>query len=177
MMTEIRFLTATDATAYWNIRLEALESEPEAFGSSPEEHRALTLDQIALRLASDPANNFVVGAFADERLIGTAGFFRNKGLKELHKGQVWGVYVTREARGKGVGRSMLRMLLERTAKIEGIEQIRLAAATNQEAAVRLYRSLGFESFGHERQALKIGNRYVDEKHMVLFVAPASRISL
>jgi len=61
--------------------------------------------------------------------------------------------------------------LERAAKIEDIEQIRLAVATNQEAAVHLYRSLGFESFGCERQALKIGGRYVDEEHVVLFVDP------
>ncbi|MGA8273544.1 MAG: GNAT family N-acetyltransferase [Candidatus Sulfotelmatobacter sp.] len=172
MMTEIRFLTANDATTYWNIRLEALVSEPEAFGSSPEEHRALTRDEIARRISSDSAGNFAVGAFAGERLIGTAGFFRNKGLKERHTGQAWGVYVTREARGKGVGRNMLRMLLERASKIEGIEQIKLAVATNQEAAVRLYRSLGFKSFGLERQALKIGDRYVDEEHMVLFVKPS-----
>ena len=98
---EIRFLTANDAEAYWNIRLEALECEPEAFGSSPEEHRALPRQEIARRISSDPANNFVVGALVGERLVGTAGFFRSKGLKELHKGHIWGVYVRRGARGPG----------------------------------------------------------------------------
>jgi ribosomal protein S18 acetylase RimI-like enzyme len=166
---EFRFLTASDAAAYWKIRLEALEREPEAFGSSPEEHRALSLDDIAMRLSSDPSNNFVAGAFVGERLVGTAGFVRNKGLKERHKGFVWGVYVSREARGRNAGREMLQMLLERAATIEGIEQIKLAVATTGEAAVSLYRSLGFNSFGCERRALKFGDGYVDEEHMVLFV--------
>ncbi len=165
---EIRFLNTDDTPAYWNIRLEALECAPEAFGSSPEEHRALPLADIAARLSSDP-NNFVVGAFAGGQLVGTAGFFRNKGFKERHKGRVWGVYVTREARGKGAGREMMRMLLERASKVEGIEQIMLSVVTSQDAAVKLYRSLGFESFGCERRALRIGNRYLDEENMVLFV--------
>jgi ribosomal protein S18 acetylase RimI-like enzyme len=179
---EFRFLGASDAAAYWRIRLEALEFEPEAFGSSPEEHLDLSLDDIALRLSADssnndplnnvPSNNFVVGAFVGERLAGTAGFLRNKGLKERHKGFIWGVYVAREARGKSAGREMLQMLLARAATIEGIEQIKLAVATSGEAAVSLYRSLGFESFGCERRALKIGDRYVDEEHMVLFVKRA-----
>jgi ribosomal protein S18 acetylase RimI-like enzyme len=166
---DLRFLAASDLNAYWNIRLEALESEPEAFGSSAEEHRALTREEIAQRISFDPSNKFVVGAFVGERLIGTAGFFRNKGLKERHKGHIWGVYVTRDARDKRVGRDMLRMLLESATTIEGIEQIMLSVGTGQRAAVSLYRALGFESYGCERRALKIGERYVDEEHMVLFL--------
>lgn len=169
MLMEIRFLNADDTAAYWNIRLEALQNEPEAFGSSVEEHRALPLAEIAEGLSDDPSNNFVVGAFLGEKLIGTAGFFRNKGLKERHKGRVWGVYVRREARGKSAGRGMMRMLLERASKVQGIEQILLSVVTTQDAAVKLYRALGFESFGCERRALKIGHRYLDEENMVLFV--------
>ena len=168
---EIRFLTGHDATLYRGIRLEALECEPEAFGSSVDEFSTLTLDDIATRLSADSLNNFVVGAFADARLLGTAGFFRDKGLKERHKGHIWGVYVTPEARGKRAGHEMLRALLERAAKIEGIEQMMLSVATTQTAAVRLYRSFGFESYGCERRALKVGDRYVDEEHMVLYLDP------
>jgi RimJ/RimL family protein N-acetyltransferase len=166
---EIRFLTAADGDAYWRIRLEALRAEPQAFGASAEEHRNLKLVEIEKRLTSDPGNSFVVGAFLGERLVGTAGFFRYAGLKERHKGRVWGVYVSPEVRGKGTAREMFRVLLQRAAGIEGIEQIALSVATTQVAAASLYRSLGFESYGCERRALKIGDRYIDEENMVLFV--------
>jgi ribosomal protein S18 acetylase RimI-like enzyme len=169
MTIDLRFLAASDADAYWNIRLEALEGDQEAFGSSAEEHRALTREEIAGRISFESSNKFVVGAFVGERLVGTAGFFRSKGLKERHKGHIWGVYVASEARGKGAGRGMLRMLLERATAIKGVEQIMLAVATTQLTAVSLYRSLGFESYGCEPRALKIGERYVDEEHMVLFI--------
>jgi len=169
MAMEFRFLNADDTPAYWNIRLEALQCEPGGVWFIGEEHRALPLAEITARWSADPSNNFVVGAFLGERLVGTAGFFRNKGLKERHKARIWGVYVAREARGKRAGQDMLRMLLERASKIEGIEQIMLSVVTTQDAAIKLYRSLGFESFGCERRALKIGDRYLDEENMVLFV--------
>src|SRR3981081_4791956 len=100
---EIRLLTGDDAIAYWKVRLEALELEVEAFSSSAEEHRSLSVEDARTRLTSDPENSFVVGAFDGKQLIGTAGFYREKGLKTRHKGHVWGVYVAREARGKRGG--------------------------------------------------------------------------
>src|SRR5579864_7550178 len=53
---ELRFLTADDADAYWGIRLEALEREADAFGSSVEEHRGLSMEEIAARQSNLPTN-------------------------------------------------------------------------------------------------------------------------
>jgi len=167
--TSIRFLTAADASAYFAIRLEALETEPEAFGSSPAEHRALGLDVIASRLASDNGETFVAGAYDGERLVGTTGFYRGKELKQRHKGHIWGVYVTRDFRGRKLGRAMMRAVLDRAASIEGVEQMMIAVTTTQVAAAKLYRSLKFEPYGCERRALKIGDRYFDEQHMMLIL--------
>jgi ribosomal protein S18 acetylase RimI-like enzyme len=124
-------------------------------------------------LAPDLENSFVVGAFDGKQLVGIAGFYREKGLKTRHKGRVWGVYVTPGERGKGVGRGILQMLLERAALI-GAEQIGLSVTTTQTAAIALYRSLGFESWGCEPKALKIGDRYMTRStwfvtSMVLYV--------
>lgn len=166
---QIRLLTPADAAAYWHFRLEALETEPDAFGASPEEHRTTTIDDAAARLGSDPANNFVVGAFVERQLVGTAGFYRARSIKERHKGHVWGVYVTPAMRGSGLGRGIMNALLEHASRVDGIEQIVLLVATSQTAAAALYRSLGFRSFGRERRALKIGLRYLDEEHMVLYL--------
>jgi len=164
---EFRILTPDDAAGYWNFRLESLEREPEAFGSSPEDHRKLSEDAIRSRLAVDLAEHFIVGALVDGKLVGTAGFVRQANVKERHKGRIWGVYLKAEMRGKGIGRSMMKLLLDRAADIEGLEQILLSVTGTQAAAIALYRSLGFTPWGTEVRALKIGDRYIDEEYMVL----------
>jgi ribosomal protein S18 acetylase RimI-like enzyme len=170
---EIRFLTSADAREWSRLRLQALQGDPEAFSSSVEEHQTLTPEDIARRLGSETGDSFVAGAFDGALLVGVAGFFRERGPKLRHKGTIWGVFVDPAWRAQGIGRSLLRAVLDRGTRIQGIEQVLLSVSTTRPVAAKLYRSFGFMRFGVEPRALKIDGRFIDEEYMVLTVNPAN----
>jgi ribosomal protein S18 acetylase RimI-like enzyme len=159
-------LTASDAEAWWHLRLEALRNDSASFADSAEEHLTKSLDLARERLSGDPAQNFVIGAFEDGKLIATAGFYRYTHLKERHKGHIWGVYVRPESRGQGVARLLMEEIIRRARTIDGIEQILLVASAHLPAR-KLYEALGFQAYGIEPQSLKIGTEYVDDVLMIL----------
>jgi ribosomal protein S18 acetylase RimI-like enzyme len=165
----IRLLIPDDAEAFWHLRLEALRNDSASFADSAEEHLATTVETARERLVkNDPISNFVVGVFEDGKLAATAGFYRYSHNKERHKGHIWGVYVRPESRGKGVASALMNEIVRRARAIGGLEQITLVASANLPAQ-RLYKALGFDSYGIERHSLKIGDQYVDDVLMVLWL--------
>ena len=165
----IRILTPADATVFFKLRIESLEREPRAFAASAEEDAAMPLETVAARLQAVPEGTFTAGAFEQGELIGIAGFHRAERLKMRHKGDIWGVYVKPEWRGRGIARQMLSAILDRLRSYPTLDHVLLHVSDSQAGARRLYESLGFETCGHERRAHKVGGDYVDQYQMVLFL--------
>jgi RimJ/RimL family protein N-acetyltransferase len=167
---EIRELKREDADVFRSLRRERLEQSPRSFAESLAEHDSIPASQIASRLTASSPENFVMGAFAPTgQLIAMVGFSRSPRVKTHHKAVIWGVYVQPTWRNQGVARALLTAVVEKAKTNAGLEQINLTVAADQIAAKRLYLSLGFTPFGHEKHALKLETGYVDEDHMVLSI--------
>ena len=167
---QIRILGPDDATVFQALRLQGLLEWPSAFASSHAEEVDTPIADIATRLiARDDGAKF--GAFEGEQLVGIAGLQRETMAKLAHKAYIWGVYVAPDARKHGVGRLLLERVLSHARDVLQVRQVNLGANSSNVAAIALYRSLGFEQFGLERNFMLLDGKLHDEIHMVHFLRP------
>jgi ribosomal protein S18 acetylase RimI-like enzyme len=157
---QVRRLTPADAALYREIRLEGLQCDPEAFGSTFEAENTRPLTFFSERLGGSA----MFGAFHDSELVGIAGLLMREGRKEAHKALLVGMYVRPSARKAGVGRRLVETIIEFAR--HRVELVQLAVVSNNQPARRLYERLGFLEYGLEKKALKQDDHYYDEVLMV-----------
>jgi len=160
---QVRRLEIVDSALYRSIRLEALKQNPEAFGSTFE----LESERPPSWFEATLSRTDVFGAFLEGTLAGMAGFITPESSKRAHKGVLWAMYVRPAARNSGLGRRLVESVL--THARERVEAVQLTVVSENEAARRLYRTLGFIEYGLEKRALKQNGRYYDEVLMVKFL--------
>jgi ribosomal protein S18 acetylase RimI-like enzyme len=160
---EVRRLGPDDAAAFQALRLEGLATDPCAFAASHDEEAGHSLIEVAARLERQP----VYGAVAAGVLLAVAGFSVPEAAKKRHKGLLWGVYVREAGRGQGLGRAVVARVIEHARA--HVVQLHAAVVTSNEAARRLYRSLGFEPYGLEPRGLACAGRYFDQELLILML--------
>ena len=160
---EVRRLGPDDAAAFQALRLEGLATDPCAFAASHDEEAGQSLAEVAARLERQP----VFGAVAEGVLLAVAGFSAPEAAKKRHKGLLWGVYVREASRGHGLGSAVVARVIEHARA--HVVQLHAAVVTSNEAARRLYRTLGFEPYGLEPRGLACAGRYFDQELLILLL--------
>lgn len=165
----IRELEVGDANNYRALRLRALKEHPKAFSSSYQQQRDRPVSAFAERLSSsfDSPDAFILGCFVAGRLVGTVGLYREESPKVVHRAWIVGMHVAAEHQGNGYGRGLLVAALDRARTIPRLELVQLGVESNNGAAMSLYTSLGFKTYGLEKRALLIDGEYYDEELMAL----------
>ena len=161
---QVRRLTPDDAQIYRQVRLRALREEPTAFSSSYDEERDLPEAVTADRLRALPDRG-TFGAFDEDRLVGIVTLAREDRAKLRHRGMIFGMYVAPEMRGKGVARQLLSEALALARSVPGLLLVSLGVNAENAAAIALYESLGFESWGLDPDAMMVGEWLYDERYM------------
>ena len=149
------------------IRLEALRSEPAAFSSSYEETLAWSDEDWRRRLTNDDRLHLV--ARVENCPIGIVGAYLRSDEGDDSVAVVFGMYVTMEHRGRGIGRLLLTSLIDRLSAFPQIATIRLWVTQTQDPARALYESMGFRVVGKVKEGIVIDDRQYDELIMELRV--------
>jgi ribosomal protein S18 acetylase RimI-like enzyme len=151
-----------DWFSYRDFRLEALQTEPQAFGSSYNDqvNRKNEEWQHNLKRYIQGNGNWMFFATQGLNLIGMMGAFQTDADRKNNTAQIIAVYVKREFRGKGVGKKLMKALLEELAKAK-IKKVKLSVNVEQVAAVKLYENFGFKVVSKEDQILGDGQKHTE----------------
>ncbi len=160
-MITIRVLQFDDWMKWKELRKESILLCPTAFASSFDEEMNVSDRQFQDWITK----NIIFGAFHDDHLIGTAGFFQMELAKEKHRGVLFSVYVAPAHRHQGVAYQLVERVVQEAKK--RVIQLHLKVVSSNVSAVNLYHKHGFEVYGTELRSLKYQNQFFNEYLMVL----------
>ncbi|MBU3144045.1 GNAT family N-acetyltransferase [Clostridium sp. CF012] len=102
-----------------------------------------------------------------KRVVGVASLSVNKSNRERHSGSI-GLMVSRDYQREGIGRALMNNLIDIGDKWLMLIRIELGVFTDNERAINLYKSLGFEIEGTKKYAIIRNGKYDDEYLMARY---------
>ena len=93
-MTFIRKILSSDYDAFLAMRISMLESSTENYTDGASDWKSATKEQVMsnLKESEEGTDNFVLGAFQNNILVGMVGFRRETRASVRHKGSTWGLF-------------------------------------------------------------------------------------
>ncbi len=155
-------LTPDRAEEWRAIRLEALRTAPDAFGSSIDDWDGRPLRDFAARLSG--CEMWAAGP-APGQPMAVASWEANISPAEPDLGWVMSVYVAPDARGRGLGDAIFARLVER-AERAGMTRLGLHVGQRNAAAQALYARAGFVPTGGPAMLNERGNWEIEMRRML-----------
>jgi ribosomal protein S18 acetylase RimI-like enzyme len=156
-------LTVDDLEVFRDIRGEALQMFPQTFHSLEEDQGG----DAAVAAYRQWLSGTMLGAFARQNLVGIAGLYVSSDARSQHRGRIYTVYVREACRGKGVGDGLIKELLALAAV--HVEQVHLDVLVNATDAIKTYKRNGFEIYGTDPRAVRVGDSTYDKYLMMKMV--------
>lgn len=164
----IRALTPDDDSAYRRLWVEAMTHHAQSFSTSLSDSPD---PGIPTRFSDD---SFTLGAFHDGELVGITSLQRDTDERLRHKALVYRVFVRKGTQRAGLGKVLLREVIRRAEGVSELRQVYLKVLASNEPAQRLYAALSFRGYAREPDAVRFGERFIDEIQMVRFLRRSPR---
>jgi GNAT superfamily N-acetyltransferase len=150
----IRALVQSDFARFKALRLDALKSDPGAFGETLEDASRLSDGEWSEKLAGTlSSGDAIFVAEVEGAFVGMCGVGEDRTRKG--HGFVWGVFVKKTFRKTGAG-SRLMDAAEAWAEGRGFKGVNGFVAAPNDDAVRFYRRRGYE-VGEAVESLRPGS--------------------
>lgn len=133
----------------------------------------MTIDDEAefLKGLDESASGVMLIALYNGKIIGNIDG-RARELRRIEHRISFGMSVHPDFQGQGVGKTLLQCFIDFAKHNEKIEKVELGVIEKNEAAFKLYKSLGFKEEGRSLKGFYSDQgEYLDEIHMGLWVKP------
>lgn len=150
---------------YKKIRLEALQSDPLAFGATYGDEVKRPDEKWLADLEEERAKYYVIRVDGD--VVGMASSHLHLGGNVSHLANLHRVFVKPEFRGRGLGYMLLQRIIDDLHTNVATVKVRLSVNAVNESAINLYKKLGFYEYGLAKKEMKIGDKYYDQVQMEL----------
>lgn len=102
-----------------------------------------------------------------KKVVGIIGLHINKNLRTRHSASL-GIAVHRDYQGKGIGKALFQKILDLADNWLMLVRVELDVFVDNERAMNLYKSMGFEIEGRKKYAAIRNGEYVDEYIMARY---------
>lgn len=159
----IRPIAESDLRTYRELRLEALQAHPEAYGSDYNEQAndpdSVWMGRIRASLQGKASRIFL--AEDGGQFVGLLAAYRDMGAKVCHSAKLVSVYVRQNYRGRRLAERMIDQVLAWCASVN-VRILHLTVVTSNTPAIRCYQRCGFAVYGIQPEVIRIGTQYHDE---------------
>lgn len=121
-------------------------------------------------LRSMGGDDHVLVSELEGKVVGMVGIYLLKGVRQRHSAFL-GIMVRTEYQGQGIGKNLMENILDLADNWLMLVRIELDVTADNEKAISLYQSFGFEIEGTKKYAIMKDGKYADLLMMARYNIP------
>ena len=142
MNISYKVLTAKHSLQYRELRLESLKLNPQAFCAVYAEQVQLEKLYFQQLMEDDVQGHFMLGAFADQQLVGLCGLVTNT-QRMAHAAEIIQMYIHQDYRRQGLGLALIKQVLGTVKARKLTNIVLLEVLKDNSSAYKAYIKAGF----------------------------------